>query len=56
MNERSSERFFDDLEPFDEFAGVADAGNYTPLPDGWVLATQTTSARPRRSRVAVTRR
>src|SRR5438094_266054 len=34
----TDEWFFDHLPAFAEFAGVADTGNYTPLPDGWVLA------------------
>ena len=32
------ERFFDRLPAFTEFAGVAERGNYTPLPEDWVLA------------------
>jgi hypothetical protein len=35
----NDEHFFDRLPAFSEFAGVADNGNYTPLPEGWVLAT-----------------
>jgi hypothetical protein len=31
--------FFDTLPVFLEFEGVADIGNYKPLPDDWVLAT-----------------
>jgi hypothetical protein len=31
-------RFFDSLPALDAFAGVCDAGNYQPLPDGWALA------------------
>src|SRR5438105_1737486 len=32
------ERFFDRLPAVTEFAGVAERGNYTPLPEDWVLA------------------
>src|SRR5207253_9855032 len=32
------ELFFDRLPAFTEFAGVAERGNYTPLPEDWVLA------------------
>jgi hypothetical protein len=31
--------FFDTLPIFAKFEGVADAGNYRPLPDSWALAT-----------------
>jgi hypothetical protein len=31
-------RFFEALPAMDGFAGVADAGSYRPLPDGWALA------------------
>jgi hypothetical protein len=31
-------RFFEALPAMDAFPGVADAGNYQPLPDGWALA------------------
>ena len=31
-------RFFEALPALDGFAGVVDAGNYRPLPDGWALA------------------
>jgi predicted NUDIX family NTP pyrophosphohydrolase len=34
----NDEHFFDELKAFSEFAGVADNSNYTPLPEGWVLA------------------
>ncbi len=30
--------FFATVPVFTEFEGVADAGNYRPLPDGWILA------------------
>ncbi len=35
----SSDAFFDTVPIFAEFEGVADAGNYRPLPDNWALAT-----------------
>ena len=31
-------RFFEDLPALRAFAGVVDAGNYRPLPNGWALA------------------
>ena len=34
----NDERFFERLPAFTEFAGVTETGNYTPLPEGWVLA------------------
>lgn len=39
MSMGASERFFDTVPTFTEFEGVADAGNYRPLPDDWLLAT-----------------
>jgi hypothetical protein len=39
MDERADDAFFDRLPIFAEFKGVADAGNYRPLPDNWALAT-----------------
>ncbi len=38
MDTAPNEAFFDTLPVFEEFEGVADADNYRPLPDGWVLA------------------
>jgi hypothetical protein len=38
-NKLLDQPFFDTLPVFAEFEGVADAGNYRPLPDGWSLAT-----------------
>ncbi|WP_274626766.1 DUF3095 domain-containing protein [Arvimicrobium flavum] len=35
----SDDRFFDGLPHFAQFEGVADAQNYRPLPDDWVVAT-----------------
>src|SRR5262245_28050890 len=35
----NEEHFFDNLPAFSEFARVADTSNYTPLPEGWLLAT-----------------
>ena len=35
----ANDAFFDTLPIFAEFEGVADAGNYRPLPDNWALAT-----------------
>ncbi|MCB1467544.1 MAG: DUF3095 family protein, partial [Rhizobiaceae bacterium] len=32
------ERFFRDVPLFSDFKGVADAVNYHPLPDDWLLA------------------
>lgn len=37
MVEGTSDDFFRNLSGFSDFEGVADAGNYHPLPDGWVL-------------------
>lgn len=34
-----TERFFDTVPTFARFEGVADANNYRPLPDDWLLAT-----------------
>src|SRR5947207_11255479 len=34
----NDEWFFDRLPVFTDFAGVAETSNYTPLPEGWVLA------------------
>ncbi len=39
MAEISSDLFFSSLPVFVEFEGVADGGNYQPLPDDWALAT-----------------
>ncbi|OJF92358.1 DUF3095 domain-containing protein [Pararhizobium antarcticum] len=39
MAEISSDTFFSTLPVFVEFEGVADGGNYQPLPDNWALAT-----------------
>jgi hypothetical protein len=39
MIDPTGEQFLDSLSSFDRFAGVADAANYQPLPDGWWLAT-----------------
>lgn len=38
MNQASDDAFFASVPTFDAFEGVADAGNYRPLPDGWILA------------------
>ena len=38
MDTAPNEAFFDTLPVFEEFEGVADADNYRPLPDDWVLA------------------
>jgi hypothetical protein len=38
MVANSNDGFFDTLPVFVEFEGVADANNYRPLPDDWVLA------------------
>ena len=38
MDSAPNEAFFDTLPVFEEFEGVADADNYRPLPDDWVLA------------------
>src|SRR4051795_1068252 len=34
----NDELFFDRLPVITDFAGVAETSNYTPLPEGWVLA------------------
>ncbi|PSH68181.1 adenylate cyclase [Phyllobacterium brassicacearum] len=39
MANETHDDFFDTLPVFLEFEGVADVGNYKPLPDDWVLAT-----------------
>jgi len=39
MDTSPNEAFFDTLPIFEEFEGVADAGNYRPLPDSWALAS-----------------
>ncbi|WEX89771.1 DUF3095 domain-containing protein [Sinorhizobium garamanticum] len=38
MTQAADMQFYDDLPLFEAFEGVADEGNYRPLPDGWVLA------------------
>jgi hypothetical protein len=38
MKQASDDAFFASVPTFDDFEGVADAGNYQPLPDGWILA------------------
>ncbi|KQV30823.1 adenylate cyclase [Rhizobium sp. Root1203] len=38
MNDVSNDSFFAHVPVFDQFEGVADTGNYRPLPDDWVLA------------------
>src|SRR6478752_3202700 len=38
MNDVSNDSFFAGVPVFDQFEGVADTGNYRPLPDDWVLA------------------
>jgi hypothetical protein len=38
MGANSNDGFFDTLPVFVEFEGVADAHNYKPLPDDWLLA------------------
>lgn len=35
----SSEQFYSDLDPFDEFSGVAELDQYVRLPDDWVILT-----------------
>ena len=39
MQTATDETFFGTLPIFAEFEGVADVGNYRPLPDSWALAT-----------------
>ncbi len=39
MVKAMNDDFFDTLPVFVHFEGVADTGNYKPLPDDWVLAT-----------------
>lgn len=39
MDTSPNDAFFDTLPVFEEFAGVADAARYRPLPDSWWLAT-----------------
>ncbi len=39
MDTQANESFFDTLPIFAEFEGVADAGNYRPLPQDWWLAS-----------------
>ncbi|WP_163360471.1 DUF3095 family protein, partial [Klebsiella aerogenes] len=38
MGAIANDDFFDSLPVFIDFEGVADAGNYRPLPDDWILA------------------
>lgn len=38
MNDVSNDTFFAHVPVFDQFEGVADTGNYRPLPDDWILA------------------
>ncbi len=38
MNDISNDRFFAGVPVFTDFEGVADTGNYRPLPEGWILA------------------
>jgi hypothetical protein len=38
MNDVASDSFFAGVPVFDRFEGVADTGNYRPLPDDWILA------------------
>lgn len=38
MDTSPSEAFFNTLPVFDMFEGVADAGNYRPMPDNWLIA------------------
>jgi hypothetical protein len=38
MNDASNDSFFASVPVFDQFEGVADTGNYRPLPDNWILA------------------
>jgi hypothetical protein len=38
MNAVSDQEFFATVPVFTDFGGVTDAGNYRPLPDGWILA------------------
>ncbi|MGO4354669.1 DUF3095 domain-containing protein [Rhizobium sp. RAF36] len=38
MSAASNDQFFASVPVFAEFKGVADTGNYRPLPEGWILA------------------
>ncbi|QRM54605.1 DUF3095 domain-containing protein [Sinorhizobium sp. BG8] len=38
MGESDRDTFYATLPAFTDFSGVADGGNYHPLPEGWVLA------------------
>ncbi len=38
MNAVSNDQFFASVPVFAEFEGVANTGNYRPLPEGWILA------------------
>src|SRR5262245_63272953 len=39
MQNATDDAFIDTLPIFAKFEGVADAGNYRPLPDSWAIAT-----------------
>ncbi|WP_373370733.1 DUF3095 family protein, partial [Proteus mirabilis] len=38
MGAIANDDFFDSLPVFTDFEGVADADNYRPLPNDWILA------------------
>ena len=56
MDTAPNEAFFDTLPVFEEFEGVADAGNYRPLPDSWVLASADIVGSTKAIATAATRR